>query len=555
MKKFKLLVPALLIIAGCSSSQNTIDRNTSDQIESSEQEPVTESTTKLEKAPRDWHHQNQDNRYFIGIGTDSAYSNLLYNKQPSKKVIVAVIDSGTDIEHEDLAENIWINGDEIPDNGKDDDNNGYIDDIHGWNFIGGKNGQNVEKDTYELTRIYVDLKNKYSNVEKNLLSDSAKEEYERFIEVKNEFEKERKEAKQNFQNLSNVIQAINGAKQIFDVASIDSVSNQELKPNSNDGPYLQQAKQIVKYFRDLDLTEQDIQDTYEQTDKFYNYAYNPEFDPRDIVGDDFDDLENRFYGNNDVEGPRSDHGTHVAGIIGAIRNNAIGMNGIAPEVSLMIIRAVPDGDERDKDIGNAIRYAVENGANIINTSFGKSYSPRKFYVDEALQFADENDVLIINAAGNSSQNVDSIISYPNKFYEDGGMMKNFITVGASSWMGDSTTAASFSNYGNNTVDLFAPGVDIYSTTPNDTYKANSGTSMASPVVAGVAALIMSYFPDLSAYEVKEILLNSVTPYTELPVYRPGTKDPVPFSNLSATGGIVNVFNAIKLAQAKSKGAN
>ncbi|HCI72276.1 MAG TPA: peptidase S8, partial [Balneola sp.] len=454
---------------------------------------------------------------------------------------------------EDLAENIWINEDEIPGNGIDDDKNGYIDDVHGWNFIGGKDGNNVDKDTYELTRVYIKLRDQFKDSDESSLNDQQKEEFEYYKKIKTEFEEKRAEAKTNFENLQNIKNAIQGAKSIFNVSSIDSVSNKELEPNYNDGPYQKQAKQVIKYFRDLGVTEDDINDAYKQFDKMYNYAYNPDFDPRYIVGDDYEDLSNRFYGNNDVEGPRSDHGSHVAGIVGAIRDNELGMNGISGNVSLMIVRTVPDGDERDKDVANAIRYAVENGADIINMSFGKAYSPQKFYVDEAMKFADENNVLLISGSGNSAENIDSTISYPNKFYNDGGVMKNYLAVGASSWLSDSLLAAEFSNYGTR-VDLFAPGVDIYSTTPDNTYEAFSGTSMASPAVAGAAALLMSYYPELTAYEIKMILLESVTKPSNV-VYKPGSDIAVPFSELSATGGILNIYEAFRLAEIKTSGSN
>lgn len=542
INKYVLLF-ALLLIASCSSTKNTVNSNTST---SSEVEAISEK-----KAPLSWHHLAKENSDFIGIESERAYSELLANKTPVKKVIVAIIDSGTDIEHEDLAENIWINDDEIGENGIDDDENGYVDDVHGWNFIGGKDGNNVNKDTYELTRIYVKLKDRFQGMNESNFSGAELDEYKYYQNTKAEFDQKRKEAKTNFENLQNVKNAIEGAKNIFNVSSIDSVSNKELKPKNNDSPYIQQAKNVIKYFRDLGVGESDIKEAYDQFDKMYNYAYNPNFNPRYIVGDDYEDLENRYYGNNDVEGPRSDHGTHVAGIVGAIRNNDIGINGVAGNVSLMIVRTVPDGDERDKDVGNAIRYAVENGADIINMSFGKAYSPRKFYVDEALKFADENNVLVISAAGNSGENIDSTLNFPNKFYKGGGMMQNYISVGASSWKGDSLIAADFSNYGKR-VDLFAPGVDVYSTTPDNTYEAFDGTSMASPVVAGVAALIMSYYPNLTAQDVKNILLESTTPVLNT-VYKPGTDIGVPFSTLSATGGIVNVYEALKLAEAKSSG--
>jgi len=551
MKKSYLMLLACLIIAGCSSTKNTVETTKSDSNNNTD--TSTELVVEIEEASHNWQNESAENNSFLGIGTDRAYSELLKSKSPSKKVIVAIIDSGTDIEHEDLSGNIWVNADEIAANGVDDDENGYVDDIHGWNFIGGKDGKNVNRDTYELTRIYVDLRDRFRGKKVSDLSDEEVVEYERYLEIKKEFELKKAEAKASFDNIKQVKQAIDGAKNIFDVASIDSVSDKELVLKSNDGPYRKQAKQVIKYFRDLGVKEADINDAYEQFDKMYNYAYNPEFDPRYIVGDDFKDLENRYYGNNDVEGPRSDHGSHVAGIVGAIRNNNMGMNGVAANVSLMIVRAVPDGDERDKDVGNAIRYAVENGADIINMSFGKAYSPRKFYVDEALKFADQNNVLVINAAGNSGENIDSTINFPNKFYTDGGMMKNFISVGASSWKSDSLIAAPFSNYGKK-VDLFAPGVDVYSTTPDNTYEPFDGTSMASPVVAGAAALLMSYYPNLTASDVKAILLESVTPVDQV-VYKPGTDVAIPFSSLSATGGIVNVYQALKLAEMKTSGTN
>jgi subtilisin family serine protease len=546
MNKSFILLSVAFLVTACSSTNNSINSNANNE------EAVSEEIESPKEAPKNWHHLTTDSEY-KGIGTEKVYTKKLSSRAPSKKVIVAIIDSGTDVNHEDLAANIWVNEDEIPGNGIDDDENGYVDDIHGWNFIGGKDGNNVDKDTYELTRIYVKLRDQYENVDSGSLGESEKDDYEYYQTIKTKFEEKRAEAKTNFENLQNVKDAIQGAKSIFSVSSIDSVSNKELEPNYNDGPYLKQAKQIIKYFRDLDVTEKDIQDAYDQFDKMYNYAYNSDFDPRHIVGDDFADLDYRYYGNNDVKGPRSDHGSHVAGIVGALRDNELGMNGIAGNVSLMIVRTVPDGDERDKDVANAIRYAVENGADIINMSFGKAYSPRKFYVDEAMKFADENDVLLISGSGNSAENIDSTISYPNKFYDDGGVMKNYLAVGASSWMGDSLLAADFSNYGTR-VDLFAPGVDVYSTTPDNTYEEYSGTSMASPTVAGAAALLMSYYPEFTAHEVKMILLESVSMPSNV-VYRPGSDEAVPFSELSATGGILNIYKAFKLAEIKTSGSN
>jgi subtilisin family serine protease len=316
---------------------------------------------------------------------------------------------------------------------------------------------------------------------------------------------------------------------------------------------MQQAKQIITYLLNNGATEtelEELEDYYEHISGLAEYGLNPDFNPRAIVGDNYEDLENRIYGNNDVIGPSSDHGTHVAGIVGAIRNNDLGAQGIADHIELMILRTVPDGDERDKDVANSIRYAAENGARVINMSFGKGYSPQKEYVDAAMKFADSLGVLMVSGSGNGSDNIDSTNSYPTRFYKDGGKATNYLSVGASSWQSDSTLVASFSNYGKSNVDIFAPGVDVYSTYPENEYQMNSGTSMASPVVAGVAALIMSYYPELSTTEVKDIILETVTKVDQM-VYKPGTMEAIHFSELSSTGGIINAYEALKLAGERS----
>ena len=269
------------------------------------------------------------------------------------------------------------------------------------------------------------------------------------------------------------------------------------------------------------------------------------------------DINDRYYGNNDVMAGTPSHGTHCSGIIAAARNNGIGMDGIADNVKIMMVRAVPDGDEHDKDIANAIRYAVDNGAQIISMSFGKDFSPEKNWVDDAVKYAQSKDVLLVHAAGNDHKDIDTAENFPNPVYVNNtGRAKNFITVGAS---GDPTNGgftASFSNYGKNEVDVFAPGVNIYSTLPGGNKYGNfSGTSMACPVVAGVGALILEYFPDLSAEQLKYVIEKSATPVKEK-VILPGTqKTPggneesqmVDLSDISKSGGEVNAYEAIKLA--------
>ncbi|MEO1655581.1 MAG: S8 family serine peptidase [Bacteroidota bacterium] len=292
----------------------------------------------------------------------------------------------------------------------------------------------------------------------------------------------------------------------------------------------------------------DIQDQSDYFENQLNYGLNPEFDPRDIVGDDYSNTQERNYGNNEVIGPDATHGTHVSGIVGALRDNDLGMNGIAQDVKIMVLRTVPDGDERDKDVANAIRYAVDNGARIVNMSFGKDFSPEKSVVDEAVQYAEKKGVLLIHAAGNDGENIDEAPNYPTRFYLNKKEASNWIEVGASSWGNDGATfVASFSNYGKRKVDIFAPGVDVYSTVPGQKYKNENGTSMAAPVVSGVAALLMSYFPELTYDKVKDIILKSARKYSQS-VKKPG-EDSVEtsFEDLSSTGGVVNAYEAVNMA--------
>jgi subtilisin family serine protease len=284
------------------------------------------------------------------------------------------------------------------------------------------------------------------------------------------------------------------------------------------------------------------------------FGYNMEFNSRTVIGDNPNDLYEKGYGNNDVEGPDPKHGTHVAGIIGANRKNDIGVKGIADNVQIMSVRAVPNGDERDKDVANAIIYAADNGAKIINMSFGKAFSPGKEAVDKAVKYAESKGVLLIHAAGNDHDDLDVDANFPNRTFDKGGQAKNWLEIGASSWGADENFVGSFSNYGKKSVDLFAPGVQIYSTTPGNTYEDLQGTSMACPATSGVAAVLLSYFPDLSATQVKDILRQSTRKFDGLKVTRPGTKTEVPFDQLSMTGGMVNAYEAVKLAMTvKGKG--
>ncbi len=514
--------------------------------------------------PIDWYHRDMGDG-FNGISLNKTYSELLKGKS-SEPVIVAIIDSGVDTEHEDLASVMWVNTDEIPGNGIDDDNNGYIDDIHGWNFIGGADGQNVGADTYEVTRLYGKYHHKYKDANPLLLNDDQKKEYAAYMKYRDEVEAKRNNASEKLENIEaqeqQVIGSIKAAKELMmaQEVNIDNLDSLDVTgaPEAEYGYGILKRVKAKGELESIDGLITEVQESMQGGRDYYNnqleYAYNADFNPRTIVGDDYSDPNDTNYGNNDYEGPDALHGTHVAGIVAAARNNGIGMDGVADNVLIMTVRAVPDGDERDKDVANAIRYAVDNGASIINMSFGKGFSWDKNTVDKAVHYAQQKDVLLVHAAGNSAQNNDTTDNFPNdkfakkqgKFLRKKKEAKNWLEVGALSHKTGDESVASFSNYGATNVDVFAPGQQIYATLPDNEYRYLQGTSMASPVVAGVAAILRSYFPSLKAEQVRQIIMESATK-PDLQVKRPGDKELVPFSSLSASAGMINAYEAVKKA--------
>ena len=514
------------------------------------------------KAPENWFTLDNAKNGVQGTSANEALAALKAKGKKSQTIIVAVLDSGVDYLHEDLKDIMWVNPGEIAGNGKDDDGNGYIDDIHGWNFLGGANGESVLHETLEMTREYARLSKKFAGTNGQNLYGDAKKEFEYYQEIKEAYEAERKETEgiiaqidEQFVKVEEAFATIRQAtgKQSFsadDLAKMDAGSNEKLK----EAIALSQ-RVMAKGLTPDNIAEQKA-DAYGPFKDKLDYNLNLDYNPRGIVGDDPNDLSNRFYGNNEYRGPEASHGTHVAGIIAAIRNNGVGIDGIADNVRIMTVRCVPDGDERDKDVANAIRYAVDNGASIINMSFGKDYSPQKHYVDEAVKYAAERDVLLVHAAGNDAENNDTDSNFPadnyNKPVKKGLFKKektapNWLEIGALSWRTGEKRVAGFSNYGKKNVDLFSPGHQLYSTIPDNKYAAFSGTSMASPAAAGVAAIIRSYYPELSAKQVREVLVKSVVKQ-DGEVYKPGTTEKVPFSELCASGGIVSASNAVTLAE-------
>ncbi len=507
-----------------------------------------------EKVPKDWHQLDKATTGYYGISLDKAYDFIKTKKLKSRQVLVAVIDSGIDTAQEDLKPVLWTNPKEIPYNGIDDDHNGYVDDIHGWNFLGGKDGKNVTHDSYEAARVYTALKAKYGDVipeEDSAMTKEQKAEIETYKKAKQKIVGDVDQAeiafiKKMLPILSKGDSAIRKetGKEEYNCNDLDSFKSEN------------QSAQFVKmYMMELckgngtnEISNKEIKEQFEGSLQKAEAADKaPEEYRKNVVGDNEADINDRYYGNNDLMTTTSMHGTHCSGIIAGVRNNDKGGDGIADNVRIMMVRAVPDGDEHDKDIALAIRYAVDNGAQVISMSFGKEFSPQKQWVDDAVRYAEQKGVLLVHAAGNDAKNIDSTDNFPTVNFLNGQRATNWITVGASGDPKNGGITASFSNYGKRDVDVFAPGVQIYATLPGgNKYGRLSGTSMACPVVAGTAALLMEYFPRLNAQQIKYVIEKSAAA-PDIDVNIPGTEDKVKLSDISKTGGLLNAYNAVVLA--------
>ncbi len=526
------------------------------------------SSANAQEAPKNWFNLDEKADKTRGVSAEKAYTELLKKKKANKKkpVIVAVIDSGVEPDHPDLKKVMWVNTKEKAGNGIDDDKNGYIDDINGWNFLGSKDGKsNVNSQTLEVTREYVRLGKKFANASE---SDKASADYKLYLKVKGEFEKGKAQnagggggvspelaamLKTMYKNSIPALEKALNTKELTEdkVKVLDTKGDAEL--DKAKGFYMQMVANGIT--SEKQLNEALDAEVAKNNSSEKNYQYDDTFNSSTVVGDNPDNLQEKGYGNNNVEGPEAFHGTHVAGIIAAVRQNGEGIDGVADNVVIMSLRAVPDGDERDKDVANAIFYAVDNGAQIVNMSFGKGYSPQKSYVDEAVKYAEKKGVLLIHAAGNDGKDLDNKDNnnFPNAYYLSGGKATNWLEIGASSWKAESKNLpANFSNYGQTKVDIFSPGVDLYSTVPDAKYGNASGTSMACPAAVGVAALVLSRYPKLTAVELKNILMESSVKYKDVEVRRPGKGDAVKFGELSVSGGVINAYEALLLAEKRSK---
>ena len=521
-KPFYVSAALALVLASCGGTSTMI----STPVENID--ALQTKTTKLtENELQRWSHLDLVKDSVPGMSVDKAYAELLKGKKGTK-VIVGIVDSGVDINHEDLKAVIWNNPKEIPNNGKDDDKNGYIDDVHGWNFLGDSNNEQLE-----MTRIV-----------------KAGPKAADYVKAKAELDAERTDALKGKETYDGYL---NSVKQMQEYLKKDDFTLADVKAITSDNETVNNNKALFSRV----LTRVSVADFKEQVkggvDHFndqLNYNLNPDFDGRKVVGDNPNDITDTKYGNNNVVGLNPEdalHGTHVAGIVAQVRGNEKGGDGVANLVEIMAVRAVPNGDEYDKDIALGIRYAVDNGAKVINGSFGKYFSPHKEWVQDALKYAAKKDVLVIFAAGNDAKDLDVHNKYPSDSYDGAPEVSdNVLIIGALNATYGSAMVAPFSNYGTKNVDIFAPGMQIYATVPNNKYKYLQGTSMASPNVAGVAALIRSYYPKLSAAQVKQIIMNSGTPLKNAVLAGEDQHD-ANFAEISKSGKIVNAYNALLMA--------
>jgi subtilisin family serine protease len=492
---------------------------------------------------RDWFNEDYGSKKIYGTSTQKAYKTILKDKKAKKVIVVAIIDSGVDIEHEDLKENIWVNKNEIPNNNIDDDKNGYIDDMHGWNFLGNSKGENINEENYEFLRIYRD----YKKLEK--------EQDELFKNIETKYLAKLKSTTQNLNTYTTLEQNISEAQKIIKEDTGRELTDQSgLSAIPVTTERVAAAKKYLSKIFSVGLTIKEVKEAQEHFQDQIDYGLNIDFNPRALIGDNLNDINDNNYGNNDVAGTVCTHGTGVAGCVAAVRDNNIGIKGIASDVKIMVLRAVPMGDEYDKDIALSIRYAVDNGANIINMSFGKGFSPNKQLVANAISYAEKKGVLLIHAAGNDASNIDTEPNFPNGLNSNNKMASNWMSIGASSFNIKKKQVSSFSNYGIKSVTLFSPGDNIITLDKDNQYTHTQGTSFAAPIATGVAALILSYYPDLTPQELISILVDSSTKIKKK-VLRPtktGKSKKVRFTTLSSSGGIINTYNALLLAEERSK---
>lgn len=507
-----------------------------------------------------WYHKDFASSKVYGVNTDNAYKYLESKGLKPKSVVVAVLDSGVEVDHPGLKNNMWKNPNEVPNNGKDDDGNGYIDDVHGWNFMGSAKGD-IDVDNMEVTRVVKKYKSVFegeNSAENKANQAKMPEEFAMYMQSKEIFNKKSMEARQQYQSIQMVNQFIPVMVKLLNGKPFTQETLSAIKPaTQQEAIALNVMGNMVNDPEAVGKSPEDFQKYMEEEMKTYldyygqqaTQQYNLDFDPRaELVGDNYDDYTEKHYGNNNYEGPDAGHGTHVAGIIAGLPQGEEVQYGVAHKVAkIMAVRTVPNGDERDKDVANSIRYAVDNGAKILNMSFGKPVSPGKKVVWDAFRYAEKKGVLLVKAAGNDNEDIQNSVHYPTNFKDpadDKPFLKNMIVVGASTKDAE-TLRAGFSNFNSKMVDVFAPGQQIYSTVPDAKYKYEQGTSMASPVVAGAAAVLLAYMPELKPEQIIEALVKTSNKST-VDAALPGDLKAT-FDTISRAGGVIDVRKAAEYA--------
>jgi len=548
--RFLLILAATAILSSCSSTKNIHKKAVPEGSAAAVNMPAKKAPLSEDELNA-WPHADIYKDSIPGMSIDRAYEFVADKKGTT--VIVGVVDSGIDINHEDLKDLVWTNSDEVADNGIDDDKNGYVDDVHGWNFLGGEGVETPEQ--LEVTRLYKNLSAKYGDKSESEIAADDMEEFAYYQKVKKDFEKRIADTQENYNYYSKLKNYLAYAdadakaklgKEEYTLADLNTLDEADRDPI---------LMQVYSTGGTASMLMDDADYRIEHYGPLLKTHYNLDFNGR-MTDDNAYDINDVPYGNGFVSGGLGDesHGTHVAGISLAKRDNGKGSNGVTNNAKLLAVRAVPNGDEYDKDVALAIRYAVDNGAKVINMSFGKSYSPNAEWVYDAIKYAASKDVLLVHAAGNDNKNIDKSDNFPTDAPDKvNEITDNVITVGAMTRNYNEDLVATFSNYGKLNVDIFAPGLDIYSSIPSNEYKRNPGTSMAAPAVTGVAAMVRSYYPELSASQVKHILMNSGIK-VDKQVKLPGREDKlVPFSDLSVSGRVLNAYNALKMADAMVNG--
>ncbi|AXT61891.1 peptidase S8 [Aquimarina sp. AD10] len=519
---------------------------------------ITKQQELSEHELKNWYHKDLKEDTIPGISLDKAYKELLYNKK-GKEIIVAVLDTKLDIHHEDIKQQLWLNTDEIANNGIDDDQNGYIDDIHGWDFLGNTKGEYLKYENTEAVRILRKYTPLFKDKAPETISQDQKELYELYSKAKKRVNDAIQEEEDFIKYAKNWLEVYPKAKGYlntffpknkYTISQLDSLSN--TKPSDSLAKaHIQFIKRAITY----ELTPEFYEEYIPETQEALKTVLNVDYKERELIGDNPNDNKDLNYGYNQVYGDVPfQHSIVVSGVLAATRNNNIGIKGVSDNIKIMPVVMVASGDEHDKDIVSAIRYAVDNGAKVINMSWGKDFSLHKDWVQDAMKYAEKNDVLLVAGGGNDGRSNDTKDFFPIDYKNDKEIIDNYIVVGATTHALDKNLVAFFSNYGKKNVDVFAPGEKIYTTDINNKYEFSRGTSIASPITAGVAALIRSYYPNLSASQVKKVILESGTSY-DIDVEitgENGEKKLIPFSELSKSGKIVNAYNALLLAEKMSK---